>query len=56
MDKAIETEIGYFVETVQSPQARAMVRTLFQSLPALRKGPPGGDAKPSPRWRSSVPA
>ncbi len=39
MDKAIEIETRYFVATVQSPQAKAILRTQFFSYPALRKGP-----------------
>src|SRR3984893_5424717 len=39
MDKAIVIETRYFVHTLQSPQAKAMIRTLFGSYPALRKRP-----------------
>ncbi|WP_174279450.1 3-hydroxyacyl-CoA dehydrogenase NAD-binding domain-containing protein [Sphingomonas bacterium] len=38
MDAAIELETHYFVDTLQTPQAKAMIRTLFGSHPALRKG------------------
>ncbi|WP_174292890.1 3-hydroxyacyl-CoA dehydrogenase NAD-binding domain-containing protein, partial [Sphingomonas bacterium] len=38
MDAAIEIETRYFIDTLQSPQAKAMIRTLFGSYPALRKG------------------
>ena len=38
MDKAVEVETRYFVETVQTPQAKAMLRTQFFSYPALRRG------------------
>ena len=38
MDAAIVIETRYFVATLQSPQARAMIRTQFGSLPALRRG------------------
>ena len=38
MDAAIVIETRYFVATLQSPTARAMIRTLFRSLPALRRG------------------
>ena len=47
MDKAIGIETRYFLATLQSPQAKAMIRTLFGSHPALRKGPrsaPGASA------------
>ena len=40
MDRAIEIETRYFVATLQSPQARAMLRTQFFSHPALRKAAP----------------
>ena len=39
MDSAIVVETRYFVATLQSPTARAMIRTQFKSLPALRRGP-----------------
>lgn len=39
MDAAIVIETRYFVATLQSPAARAMIRTMFGSLPALRRGP-----------------
>jgi 3-hydroxyacyl-CoA dehydrogenase/enoyl-CoA hydratase/3-hydroxybutyryl-CoA epimerase len=39
MDKAIVIETRYFVQTLQSPQAKAMIRTLFGSYPALRRRP-----------------
>jgi 3-hydroxyacyl-CoA dehydrogenase/enoyl-CoA hydratase/3-hydroxybutyryl-CoA epimerase len=38
MDAAILIENRYFADTLQSPQAKAMIRTLFGSHPALRKG------------------
>ncbi len=37
MEKAIEIETRYFVATIQSLQAKAMLRTQFFSYPALRK-------------------
>ena len=49
MDAAIVIETRYFVATLQSPPARAMIRTLFGSLPALRKGagrPAGTERRP----------
>ncbi|WP_174286239.1 3-hydroxyacyl-CoA dehydrogenase NAD-binding domain-containing protein [Sphingomonas bacterium] len=38
MDAAIVIETRYFVATLQTPAARAMIRTQFGSLPALRRG------------------
>lgn len=38
MDAAIVIETRYFVATLQTPTARAMIRTQFGSLPALRRG------------------
>ena len=38
MDAAIVIETRYFVATLQTPTARAMIRTNFGSLPALRRG------------------
>lgn len=38
MDEAIKLETEYFLSTLQSPQALAMVRTLFRSHSALKKG------------------
>lgn len=52
MDAAIVIETRYFVATLQSPPARAMIRTLFGSLPALRRGagrPAGVDRRPMRR-------
>jgi len=37
IDRALEIETRYFVETLQSPQSKAMIRTLFHSQPALSK-------------------
>ena len=38
MDAAIVIETRYFVATLQTPTARAMIRTQFGSLPSLRRG------------------
>jgi 3-hydroxyacyl-CoA dehydrogenase/enoyl-CoA hydratase/3-hydroxybutyryl-CoA epimerase len=38
MDAALRIESRYFVKTYNTPQARAMIRTLFISLQALNKG------------------
>lgn len=38
MDRALRVEGRYFVNTVATPQARAMIRTLFLSRQALAKG------------------
>ncbi|MBW3558375.1 MAG: enoyl-CoA hydratase/isomerase family protein [Proteobacteria bacterium] len=38
MDAAIRIESRYFVKTLMTPQARAMIRTLFLSLQELNKG------------------
>lgn len=47
MDEALQIETACFLATLQSPPALAMIRTLFRSHPALRKGP-------SPSSASSV--
>jgi 3-hydroxyacyl-CoA dehydrogenase/enoyl-CoA hydratase/3-hydroxybutyryl-CoA epimerase len=38
MDAALRIESRYFVNTLNTPQARAMIRTLFVSMQALNKG------------------
>jgi len=38
MDAALRIESRYFVSTLNTPQARAMIRTLFVSMQALNKG------------------
>lgn len=38
MDAAIRVESRYFVKTLMTPQARAMIRSLFLSLQELNKG------------------
>jgi 3-hydroxyacyl-CoA dehydrogenase / enoyl-CoA hydratase / 3-hydroxybutyryl-CoA epimerase len=38
IDEAIVIETQLFLETLHSPQAKAMIRTLFGSPPSLRKG------------------
>jgi 3-hydroxyacyl-CoA dehydrogenase/enoyl-CoA hydratase/3-hydroxybutyryl-CoA epimerase len=38
MDAAIRIESRYFVKTLMTPQARAMIRTLFLSMQELNKG------------------
>ena len=38
IDAALRIESRYFARTVLTPQARAMIRTLFQSMQALGKG------------------
>ena len=38
IDAALRIESRYFVQTLNSPQARAMIRTLFVSMQALNKG------------------
>jgi 3-hydroxyacyl-CoA dehydrogenase/enoyl-CoA hydratase/3-hydroxybutyryl-CoA epimerase len=38
MDAALRIESRYFAQTCRTPQATAMIRTLFQSLQALNKG------------------
>jgi len=47
MDAALRIETRYFVKTMATPQARAMVRTLFVSMQALGKGAarPAGQPK-----------
>jgi 3-hydroxyacyl-CoA dehydrogenase / enoyl-CoA hydratase / 3-hydroxybutyryl-CoA epimerase len=41
MSEAIRVETRYFLRTLETPQAKAMIRTVFRSLPALRKGTAG---------------
>jgi 3-hydroxyacyl-CoA dehydrogenase/enoyl-CoA hydratase/3-hydroxybutyryl-CoA epimerase len=38
IDAALRIETRYFLKTRQTPQAKAMIRTQFQSIQALRKG------------------
>jgi len=38
MDAALRIETRYFVKTLQTPQARAMIRSLFLSMQELSKG------------------
>ena len=38
IDAALRIESRYFVKTLQTPQARGMIRTLFLSMQALAKG------------------
>lgn len=38
IDAALRIESRYFVKTMQTPQARGMIRTLFLSMQALSKG------------------
>ncbi len=38
MDQALEVESRYFAHVLQTPQARAMIRSLFVSMQALNKG------------------
>lgn len=47
MDAALRIESRYFVKTLQTPQARAMIRSLFLSMQELSKGAnrPKGPAK-----------
>lgn len=47
MDAALRIESRYFVKTLQTPQARAMIRSLFLSMQELSKGAnrPEGYAK-----------
>ncbi len=47
MDAALRIETRYFVKTLQTPQARAMIRSLFLSMQELSKGAnrPQGVAK-----------
>jgi len=47
MDAALRIESRYFVKTLQTPQARAMIRSLFLSMQELSKGAnrPEGFAK-----------
>ncbi len=47
MDAALRIESRYFVKTLQTPQARAMIRSLFLSMQELSKGAnrPQGVAK-----------
>ena len=50
MEAALRIESRYFVKTMLTPQARAMVRTLFGSMQALGKG----SARPAGSARSDV--
>ena len=50
MEAALRIESRYFVKTMLTPQARAMVRTLFGSMQALGKG----SARPAGAPRSDV--
>ena len=51
MDAALRIESRYFVKTMMTPQATAMMRTLFGSMQALDKGAirPDGVAKSDPK-------
>ncbi len=50
IDAGLRIESRYFVQTLNSPQAKAMVRTLFVSMQALNKGA----ARPRGAPRSNV--
>ena len=51
IDAALRIESRYFTRTLMTPQARAMIRTLFLSMQALNKGAarPAGAAKSDAR-------
>ncbi len=51
MDAALRIEMRYFIRTLHTPQAKAMVRSLFLSMQDLAKGGnrPQGIAKSDPR-------
>ncbi len=51
MDAALRVESRYFTRTLMTPQARAMIRTLFLSMQALNKGAarPAGQPKSEAR-------
>jgi len=51
MDAALRIESRYFVKTLMTPQARAMIRSLFLSKQELDKGSgrPSGPAKSDPK-------
>ena len=49
MDQALRVELRYFAKILRSPEAAAMIRSLFVSMQELNKGarrPPGVPAKP----------
>jgi len=55
MDAALRVESRLFLDTVQTPQARAMIRSLFVSKQALAKGAAGlADVAPSRVAKASV--
>ncbi len=47
MDAALRVESRYFVKTMQTPQARAMIRSLFVSMQELGKGAARPKAAPA---------
>jgi 3-hydroxyacyl-CoA dehydrogenase/enoyl-CoA hydratase/3-hydroxybutyryl-CoA epimerase len=51
MDSALRVESRYFVKTMQTPQAKAMIRSLFVSMQELGKGAarPAGAAPSDPK-------
>ncbi|WP_066826382.1 3-hydroxyacyl-CoA dehydrogenase NAD-binding domain-containing protein [Sphingomonas mali] len=51
IDRALQIETRYFVATLQSPQAKAMIRTLFHSHPALAKAEDRPVAPPPASYR-----
>ncbi|MET0547182.1 MAG: 3-hydroxyacyl-CoA dehydrogenase NAD-binding domain-containing protein [Caulobacterales bacterium] len=51
MDAALRVELRYFANTIVTPEAKGMIRTLFNSMQALSKGSnrPQGIAKSDPK-------
>ncbi len=53
MDAALRIETRYFIKTLMTPQAQAMIRSLFLSKQELDKGAVRPAGIPSPTRRRS---